>query len=95
MTDVPRTFRRDTVFGHFLQSRFMPCPACGISLERLAADEHDCDPERRLDYTLFHLREEIERLEAGIAAYLESARGRFESWYAERQRLRQQPGPSG
>ena len=73
----------------------MPCPACGSSIERLTADEHECDPERRLDYLLFHLREEVGRLEAGIAAYLDSAPGRFESWYAERQRLRRAEGREG
>jgi hypothetical protein len=84
------------VFGRFLHSRFMPCPACGISLERLADDDqHECDPEKRVDYLLFHLRHEVELLESGIVAYLDSARGRFELWYAERQRLRRDEDDAG
>ncbi|MDQ3992137.1 MAG: hypothetical protein M3229_00610 [Actinomycetota bacterium] len=66
----------------------MPCPECGTSVERTAAAAHACDPERRLDFQLFGLREEIASLEAGIRAYLASARGRFELWYAARERRR-------
>jgi hypothetical protein len=72
--------------GHSFQSRYMPCPECGTSLERTAAAAHACDPERRLDYVLFGLREEIASLEAGIRAYFASTRGRFEVWYAARER---------
>jgi hypothetical protein len=82
--------REDIVFGHFIQSRFMPCPDCGVSVERSARDAHECDPEQRLEHMLFLLRGEIGMLEPAIAAYLDSARGRFESWYAERDRLRRE-----
>ena len=81
------------MFGHFLHSRFMPCPDCGVSVERSLPEEHECDPERRLDHALFHLRGEIAGLEASVAAYLDSARGRFEVWYAERERLRRSDRP--
>ena len=70
------------------QSRFMPCPACGTSCERSELSAHCCDPERSLDFLLFQLRHEIERFEDGVRAYLDSARGRFELWYAERERRR-------
>ena len=74
--------------GRFLHSRFMPCPECGSSVDRTVAAPHACDPERRLDFVLFGLREEVAALEDGIRAYLTSARGRFELWYAERERRR-------
>lgn len=69
-------------------SRFMPCPACGASCERVALDDHACDPERHVDFRLFQLRDEVGRLESAVSTYFESARGRFELWYAERERRR-------
>ena len=66
----------------------MPCSRCGASIDRGEADAHECDPERRLDYELFQLRDEVERFESGVAAYLASSRGKFELWCAERERLR-------
>ena len=87
MADEVSTFvLRETMAGDFLHSRYMPCPECGTSLERTMASAHACEPERRLDYVLFGLREEIASLEAGIRAYLASTRGRFEVWYAARER---------
>jgi hypothetical protein len=69
-------------------SRYMPCADCGASLERRESDAHECKLERRLDYELFGLREMIERFEDELAAYLGSPRGRFELWYAQRERKR-------
>ena len=66
----------------------MPCPDCGASLEREEEDAHACEQERRLDYEMFQLRAEIAGFERGLAAYLASPKGRFESWYAERERKR-------
>jgi hypothetical protein len=68
------------------QSRFMPCPECGASVDQVEDDQHVCEDERRLTYQLFHLRGEIEELDDALARYLESPRGRFEQWYAERTR---------
>ena len=65
----------------------MPCPDCGESVAADARDEHRCDGERRLTYQLFQLREETASLEADVAAYLDSPRGRFELWDAARRRL--------
>jgi hypothetical protein len=48
--------------------------------------DHVCDPERRLDYQMFHEREKLAALEQDVADYLASPRGRFELWYAERRR---------
>ena len=69
----------------------MPCRECGASLEAAAADAHVCDEKRRLDYRLFQLRSEIAAFDAQLADWLASARGRFATWLAERDRL----GPGG
>jgi hypothetical protein len=74
--------------GPFVQSRFMPCPDCGSSVERARAARHRCDPERRLDYKVFALRHELAAVESEIDAYLATPRGRFELWYAARERQR-------
>jgi hypothetical protein len=70
----------------FVQPRFMPCPDCGSSVERARAAGHRCDPERRLDYQVFALRHEFAAVDGEIAGYLASPRGRFELWYAARER---------
>lgn len=69
-------------------SRYMPCSECGASVEQAERDAHICDRERRLDYELFQLRHELGALEGELGEYLESPRGRFELWYAERRRRR-------
>lgn len=74
------------MFDSFVQSRFMPCPDCGSSVERAQAAGHRCDPERRLDYAVFALRHELAAVEDDVAAYLATPRGRFELWYAARER---------
>jgi len=64
----------------------MPCSECGASVARGEELEHVCDLERRLDYLVFQLREEIAAFEIDLAAWLGSPQGRFERFYAERQR---------
>lgn len=66
-------------------SRFMPCKECGASVDRTGTGEHACAPERRADYQMFGLREEVAQLEAGVHRYLATATGRFESWLAARE----------
>jgi hypothetical protein len=44
-----------------------------------------CTDERRVDYMLFGLREEVSRLETSMQRYLHTAAGRFEVWLAARQ----------
>ena len=73
----------------FPQPRHVPCAECGAAVECSRQDEHVCDRERLLDYEMFQLRDEIALVEDGLAAYLDSPRGRFELWYAERDRLNQ------
>jgi hypothetical protein len=67
-------------------SRYMPCAECGASVDRGSAGSHSCDAERRLDYRLFQLRDEIAAFDRLLAEYLESPRGRFEVWYAAARR---------
>jgi hypothetical protein len=64
---------------------YMPCSDCGASVAR-SDEPHVCERERWLDYQLFVRREDIERLEDDIAAWLNSPEGRFEAWDAERKR---------
>ena len=68
-------------------SRYMPCPDRGASLER-RDDVHECERERWLEFQLFQLRDEVDELDAKLADYLTSPRGRFELYYAERERAR-------
>jgi len=73
------------MFG-FPQPQYLPCPECGESVACDDGVEHVCDAERRLDYVLLHLREEIAELEEQVGAWLDSAEGRFAAWLAERDR---------
>ena len=68
------------------QPRFMPCASCGESVAVTDLVLHRCDAERWEAYQVFQLRDEVEALEPQFAQYLESPRGRFEAWYAERRR---------
>ena len=64
----------------------MPCPECGASVAAAEADDHVCDPERLLDYRVFQLREEVAGFDGALGEYLDSPRGRFAQWLAERER---------
>jgi hypothetical protein len=68
------------------QPAFMPCPDCGESVATAERDRHVCDRERWLDYQLFVQRAEVERFEDDLAAFFDSAEGRFHLWDAERRR---------
>jgi hypothetical protein len=65
-------------------SRFMPCEACGASVDRSTARPHDCDPERLADYVMFGLREPVAHFESHLRHFLGTPTGRFEAWLAER-----------
>jgi hypothetical protein len=69
----------------------MPCPECGASLAHGKADEHECDETRLVEFRLFQLRDEIAAFDQQLTDWLASARGRFATWIAERDRL----GPGG
>ena len=76
------------MFGSIPQPAYMPCEECGASLPVGARDEHVCSEQRLLAFRLFQLRVELAAFEDQFAAYLESPQGRFELWYAERERRR-------
>jgi hypothetical protein len=70
----------------FASSRFMPCTECGASVSVASREQHVCDPERKLDYLMFQLREEVASFDDVLREYLGSAKGRFAQWIAERER---------
>ena len=72
----------------FFTSHHMPCAECGASVRTSERDEHACDPERRLEYRLFLLHDEIAGFDEGLRGYLASPQGRFAQWLAERDRGR-------
>lgn len=65
--------------------RFMPCPECGESVDRASAVAHSCADERRVDYEMVQLADEVAGLEEGLHRYLETPPGRFETWLAAMQ----------
>jgi hypothetical protein len=70
----------------FPQPRYMPCSDCGAAVERASTDEHVCDRARLIDYQMFQLRDEVAAVEGEVGAYFDSPKGRFELWWAERER---------
>ena len=70
----------------FFTSEHMPCTECGASVHASDRESHTCDPERRLEYRIFQVRDEMATFDDGLGAYLESPHGRFAQWLAERDR---------
>jgi hypothetical protein len=70
----------------FASSRYMPCTECGASVSVAARDDHVCNPDRKLDYLMFQLREEVASFDDVLREYLGTAKGRFAQWIAERDR---------
>jgi hypothetical protein len=73
------------VFGGFAL-RFIPCEGCGISVAKSEYAAHVCEPDRRIAYQMIQHQDDLVGVEKEIRSYLESPKGRFESWYAERTR---------
>lgn len=76
------------MFGSFIQPQYTPCPDCGASVPAAELDDHRCARDRWLDYQMFQLRGDIATFELELAEYLQTLQGRFDMFYAERQRLR-------
>lgn len=74
--------------GFSVHSSHMPCAECGASVAVDEREAHACDPGRLLEYRMFQLRDEVAGLEDGLRGYLDSPRGRFAQWLAERERRR-------
>lgn len=68
------------------QPSFMPCAECGASVAREERDTHECEEERRLDFRLHQLREEIDGFDEAFVAYLETPQGQYAAWEAEQGR---------
>ena len=66
--------------------RHMPCEQCGASVERGTEAAHECDDERRLEFCVFALRDGVELFDTEWTTWLQSPRGSFEQFYAERTR---------
>ena len=64
------------------------CQGCGAELPARAPRSHVCDWWRWLDHQVALRRDELQRFELELGDYLGTPRGRFELWYAERDRLR-------
>jgi hypothetical protein len=71
---------------NFFTSQHMPCAECGASVHASARETHTCDPERRLEYRIFQVRDEVALLDVSLGAYLATPEGRFAQWLAERER---------
>src|SRR5205823_575293 len=54
--------------------------------------QHVGERGRLLDYQMFQLRDEVAAVESELGAYLDSPSGRFELWWAERERRRRGAG---
>jgi hypothetical protein len=76
--------KRD-VFGPFAL-RFIACESCGLTVAKSERATHVCEPERRIAYQMIQHQDDLAGVEKEIRSYLESPKGRFESWYAERTR---------
>ena len=72
----------------FPQPHHLPCPECGATVARAEHGTHECDDERRVDFLVFQLREEVAVFERELAAWLETPAGRFAAWLADRSRKR-------
>jgi endogenous inhibitor of DNA gyrase (YacG/DUF329 family) len=78
----------------FPQPRYMPCSDCGAAVERAKEDKHVCERTRLVDFQMIQLRDEVASVEDELGAYFDSPQGRFEIWWAERERRREGGQPS-
>ena len=74
------------MFGFPTPPSSWPCPDCGAAIS-IEEGEHLCDEERRRWHQLFLVNVEVEALDDELRCYLDSPQGRFEVYYAERERL--------
>ena len=64
----------------------MPCDECGASVPRELRDEHECDPEKKLDWEMFCLREGLQSFEIDLVQWLNSSEGQFELYLVDKNR---------
>jgi len=75
------------MFAYFPQAQFEPCPDCGAPVVEEEAELHLCDRRRFVEYQMLLLRPEVDRFELKLTAWLRTPQGRFETYYAERERF--------
>jgi hypothetical protein len=85
--DGQQTFIRH-MFSYFTEHEYRPCTICGTSLTRAERDVHVCDDERRSRFEAFQLGHELASFDRDFSTYLASPAGRFDCYYAERERRR-------
>jgi len=74
------------MFGSMPHPAHLPCHSCGASVARDSVAHHHCDEEQRARYERFQARVEVDRFDAELTTWLASPAGRFEVFYAERER---------
>jgi hypothetical protein len=62
---------------------FTACRDCGEALHRDERDAHRCDEGKQLELAV---RRELAAFEGELGTWLDTARGRFAAWLAERDR---------
>ena len=74
------------MFG-FPAPPYVSCAECGALFRRLEQGEHVCERERWVDYQVCRMRPGIQRFYTeDLPRWLDSNEGRFERYWAERQR---------
>lgn len=65
---------------------FTTCSDCGaiVPLERAAG--HECEHDKWVAYQVGRLHLEVEQIDLELSSYLQTSRGQFEAWYAQRTR---------
>jgi hypothetical protein len=74
------------MFGSLPQPAFMPCQHCGASVARSQQSDHVCDEAQRISYEHRQVRLATDRFDTELTRWLTSPAGRFEVFYAERER---------
>ena len=67
--------------------QYLPCLECGVSLPLPQLRTHVCESDEWLDYQVLARRQELDSFEQDLGVYLASSKGRFDLWYAARDRL--------
>jgi len=75
------------MFAYFPHAQFQPCPDCGAPVVEEQGDLHHCDRRRFVEYQMLLLRPEVARFEEQLTAWMRTPQGRFETYYAARDRL--------
>lgn len=71
----------------FIPGAFVACPDCGATIPCGLQNEHECDPERLVDFQMVKLAPSLYELYREISAWLDTPAGQFEQRYAARDRM--------